>query len=140
MSELKKNAKGRDYREILGKTSVPDVCREWKPGDSAKPTMIKVVASPDAKPGKYDLGLLELKVIDRVLPPAKDWKYFIDLWQHPWAVSRYFGVEPFSPEHYAKMEPIYRALADCGFRSADPCKLDFAAFRRGVEEFVNSEH
>lgn len=27
-----------------------------------------------------------------------------------------------------------------GFRSADPCKLDFAAFRRGVEEFVNSEH
>ena len=114
MSELKKNEKGRDYREILGKTSVPDVCREWKPGDAAKPTIVKVIASSDAKPGKYDLGPLELKVIDRVLPPAKDWKYFLDLWQHPWAVSRYFGVEPFSPEHYAKMEPIYRALADCG--------------------------
>ena len=86
MSELKKNSKNRDYREILGKTSVADVCREWKPGDSAKPTMIKVVASPDAKPGTYDLGPLELKVIDRVLPPAKEWKYFLDLWQHPWAV------------------------------------------------------
>ena len=124
MSELKKNAKGRDYREILGKTSVPDVCREWKPGDAAKPTMIKVVASPDAKPGKRDLGLIELKVIDRVLPPAKDWKYFLDLWQHPWAVSRYFGVEPFSPEHYAKMEPIYRALADCGCKALTVTLLD----------------
>ena len=124
MSELKKNAKGRDYREILGKTSVPDVCREWKPGDAAKPTMIKVVASPDAKPGKYDLGPLELKVIDRVLPPAKDWKYFLDLWQHPWAVSRYFGVEPFSSEHYAKMAPIYRALADCGCKALTVTLLD----------------
>ena len=133
MSELKKNAKGRDYREILGKTSVPDVCREWKPGDAAKPTMIKVVASPDAKPGKrvFELepsgengDLFTLTVIDRVLPPAKDWKYFLDLWQHPWAVSRYFGVKPFSPEHYAKMEPIYRALADCGCKALTVTLLD----------------
>ncbi len=124
MSELKKNAKGRDCREILGKASVADICREWKPGDSAKPTMIKVVASPDAKSGTYDLGPLELKVIDRVLPPAKDWKYFLDLWQHPWAVSRYFNVEPFSTEHYAKMEPIWRNLAECGCKALTVTLLD----------------
>ena len=57
MSELKKNKKNRDYREILGKASVADVCREWKPGDAAKPTMVKIVASPDAKPGKRLLKL-----------------------------------------------------------------------------------
>ena len=124
MSELKKNAKNRDYREILGKASVADICREWKPGDAAKPTMVKVVVSPDAKPGKYDFGPLELKVIDRVLPPAKDWKYFLDLWQHPWAVSRYFGVAPFSPEHYAKMEPVWRALAECGCKALTVTLLD----------------
>ena len=133
MSELKKNAKGRDCREILGKASVPDVCREWKPGDAAKPTMIKVVASPDAKPGKRLVeleasgekgDLFALTVVDRVLPPAKDWKYFLDLWQHPWAVSRYFNVEPFSKEHYAKMEPIWRNLAECGCKALTVTLLD----------------
>ena len=133
MSELKKNKKNRDYREILGKASVADICREWKPGDVAKPTMIKVVASPDAKPGKciFEIepsdengDLFMLTVVDRVLPPAKDWKYFLDLWQHPWAVSRYFNVEPFSKEHFAKMEPIWRALADCGCKALTVTLLD----------------
>ena len=133
MSELKKNKKNRDYREILGKASVADVCREWKPGDAAKPTMIKIVAAPDAKPVKRLVGLdpsgengdkFVLTVVDRVLPPAKDWKYFLDLWQHPWAVSRYFKVEPFSKEHYAKMEPIWRALADCGCKALTVTLLD----------------
>ena len=74
---------------IIGKGSVPDVCRPWKKGE--KPSMIKVVANPEAKPGKRifnlgESGNFELTVVDRVLPPAKDWKYFLDLWQHPWAV------------------------------------------------------
>ena len=122
--ERYKDDEGKTKARITGKGSVPDVCREWKPGDAAKPTMVKVAVSPDAKPGKYDFGPLELKVIDRVLPPAKDWKYFLDLWQHPWAVSRYFGVKPFSPEHYAKMEPVWRALAECGCKALTVTLLD----------------
>ena len=122
LSDLKKNKEGKWYREITGKTSVPDVCRPWKKGDKA--TMVKVVAKPDAKPGKRTYGNLELTVVDRVLPPAKDWKYFLDLWQHPWAVSRYFDVKPFSKEHYAKMEPIWRALAECGCKALTVTLLD----------------
>ena len=133
LSELKKNEKGKAYRKITGKGSVPDVCKEWKSGDKAKPTMIKVTVKPDAKPAKrvFELcgtgeesGCFALNVVDRVLPPAKEWKYFLDLWQHPWAVSRYFNVKPFSREHYARMEPIWRALADCGCKALTVTLLD----------------
>ncbi len=99
----------------------PDVYRE----DGLRPpTVVRVTAAPDAKPGIYSFGPLEVSVSDRVLPPAKEWKYFLDLWQHPWAVSRYFGVKPFSKEHYAKMEPIYRALAESGCKALTTTLLD----------------
>ena len=99
----------------------PDVYRE----DGCRaPTVARVTVAPDASPGVYSFGPLAVTVADHVLPPAKDWKYFLDLWQHPWAVSRYFNVEPFSKEHYAKMEPIYRALAACGCKALTTTLLD----------------
>ena len=93
-------------------------------GTGKTPTACKITVAADAKPGKYKFGPLEVTVIDRVLPPAKDWKYFLDLWQHPWAVSRYFNVEPFSKEHYEKMEPIWRNLAECGCKALTVTLLD----------------
>ena len=74
----------------------------------------EVTVAPDAAPGSYDLGPFTLRIVERVLPPAKDWKYHLDLWQHPWAVARYHGVKPFSPEHYAKMKPLWERLAASG--------------------------
>ncbi len=94
-------------------------CEEMK-----VPTVARITAAADAKPGIYNFGPLKVTVLNRVLPPAKDWKYFLDLWQHPWAVSRYFNVEPFSKEHYAKMEPIYRTLAECGCKALTTTLLD----------------
>ena len=73
-----------------------------------------ITAAADAKPGEYRMGQLVVKVLDRVLPPPREWKYFLDLWQHPWAVARVRGVKPFSPEHYAAMEPLWKMLADAG--------------------------
>ena len=107
----------------------PDVYREIPvgsrvPRDRNLPTVCKITAGADAKPGKYTFGPLEVTVIDRVLPPAKEWKYFLDLWQHPWAVARFFGVKPFSKEHYAKMKPVWRALADCGCKALTVTLLD----------------
>ena len=104
----------------------PDVYREIPSGQtSAKtPTVCRVTALPGAKPGIRRFGAFEVTVVDRVLPPAKDWKYFLDLWQHPWAVSRFFGAEPFSKAHYAKMEPIWRALAECGCKALTVTLLD----------------
>ena len=112
----------------------PDVYREWgillrqgcggQAGNGKVPTVVRITAAADAKPGIYNFGPLEVTVLNRVLPPAKDWKYFLDLWQHPWAVSRYFKVKPFSKEHYAKMEPIYRTLAECGCKALTTTLLD----------------
>ena len=58
-----------------------------------------ITAAADAKPGVHKLGQLEVNVVDRVLPPAREWKYFLDLWQHPWAVARTSGSGPFSDAH-----------------------------------------
>ena len=59
---------------------------------------------------------VRLKVVDRTLPAYKDRKFFLDLWQHPWNVARYYGVKPFSDEHFAQLEPLYRELARAGQR------------------------
>ena len=104
----------------------PDVYREIPVGGTGakKPTVCRITASANAKPGKYRFGALDVIVVDRVLPPASEWKYFLDLWQHPWAVSRYFNVKPFSKEHYAKMKPIWTALAECGCKALTVTLLD----------------
>ena len=76
--------------------------------------IVEINVPPDAKPGVYRCGMMDVRIIDRVLPPAKDWKFFLDLWQHPWAVARYFDVKPFSMAHYAAMRPVYETLATAG--------------------------
>ena len=83
-----------------------------------------VAAAADAKPGEYDFGQLKVKVLDRVLPPPREWRYFLDVWQHPWSVARVNGVKPFSPEHYAAMEPLWRMLADAGQKTLTVTLVD----------------
>ena len=76
--------------------------------------VVEVSVPADAKPGIYKRGMMEVTVEDKVLPPAKEWKYYLDLWQHPWAVARYHHVKPFSKQHYAAMRPVYELLATAG--------------------------
>ena len=85
---------------------------------------VEVTAAEDVKPGVYDIGNLRVTVVDRVLPPAKEWKYYLDLWQHPWAVARYFDVKPFSQKHYAKMRPLWTLLAGAGQKVLTTTLLD----------------
>ena len=86
---------------------------KWNSDDDG-PRVVEVSVPADAKPGVYSCGMMNIRVVARVLPPAKEWKYFLDLWQHPWAVSRYHDVKPFSKKHYAKMRPVYELLASAG--------------------------
>lgn len=81
------------------------------------PIIAEVTAAPGMKAGVYQSGQITIEVIDRVLPPAKDWQYHLDLWQHPWAVARQAGVKPFSKEHYAAMRPLWELLATAGQKS-----------------------
>ena len=97
------------------------------PPNGFRPVWLTVTVPASAKAGLYRGTLtvtgtggkavafpLELEVLKAKLPDPKEWSFFLDLWQHPWAVARYHGVKPFSPEHYRFMEPIYRELANAG--------------------------
>ena len=88
----------------------------------------QVTASAEVAAGVYDLTFngerVKVRVVDRTLPPVAERRYFLDLWQHPWAVARYFGVRPFSAEHYARMRPLWRQLAAAGQRTITATILD----------------
>lgn len=56
----------------------------------------------------------QVQVLDRTLPPASDWKFHLDLWQSPYAVSRMYNVKEWSPAHFAAMKPYMQMLADAG--------------------------
>lgn len=68
------------------------------------------------KAGGATLGKLKLNLLvkDRTLPPPSEWAFHLDLWQNPYAVSRYYGVEPFSREHFDLMRPLMKLYADAG--------------------------
>ena len=92
--------------------------------DFAAPALCRVAVKSDAKAGVRDFGPLHVKVVDRVLPPAKEWKYYLDLWQHPWAVARQAKVEPFTPAHYKEMAKVLGTLAECGQKTITATLVD----------------
>ncbi|NGY37761.1 DUF4091 domain-containing protein [Flavobacterium sp. XN-5] len=96
-------------------------------GQEARPIWITIDIPENAVAGSYNsiftLNIedqekkqfnLNLKVVDKVLPAATNWKFHLDLWQNPYAVSRFHDVKPWSPEHIALLKPIMKRLADAG--------------------------
>ena len=57
---------------------------------------------------------LTVDVKNRVLPTPSEWAFHLDLWQNPYAVARYYNVEPFSKEHFDYMRPLMKLYADAG--------------------------
>lgn len=113
-----KSEESRQFASCLDKV-------EWDGGKGVH-KWIEITAAPDLKPGWHYVGNLQIKVIDRLMPPPEKWKYFLDLWQHPWAVSRFYGVKPFSKEHYAKMKPLWKLLGSAGCKVLTCTILDKA--------------
>ena len=95
---------------------------EW--GAVGAPCVAEISVPRTAKPGLYKWGLMDIRVIDRELPPAREWKYYLDLWQHPWAVARVSRTRPFSREHYEAMRPIWELLATAGQKTLTVTLLD----------------
>lgn len=96
-------------------------------GGNIQTVWVTVEVPRDAKPGIYrgEVSLrgtgmvrrrlpLEVEVVDRELPKPSEWKFHLDLWQNPYSVARYHGVELWSEEHFKLMEPVMRRLADAG--------------------------
>jgi hypothetical protein len=55
-----------------------------------------------------------IQVIDKIIPPATNWKFHLDMWQNPYALARFHKVKPWSPEHFELLKPIMKRLAEAG--------------------------
>lgn len=120
--------------DILLKQDVRDSSRTVP---SAVYAEIKVPA--DAKPGKYDVTVklfssfynesevlvdtatVPLYVYNYMMPDARDWKIYIDLWQHNSNIARHYDVRLWSDEHFAVMEKVVKSLAQLGQKSITVC-------------------
>ena len=107
-----KEVKYRANRHKLVYSSVADKV-EWN-GWKEGARVVEISAPADMKAGVYKCGMLDIRVVDRVLPPPSEWKYVLDLWQHPWAIARAANVKPFTPEYYKAARPVYETLATAG--------------------------
>jgi len=95
--------------------------------NTLRPVWITIDVPAGADPGDYSGSVrvsargtravelpLELKVFDLELPGASGWGYHLDLWQNPFAVARYYGVAPWSEEHWSLLPPYLEMLAGAG--------------------------
>ena len=57
---------------------------------------------------------LNINVDSRQLPEPKDYTFYMDMWQQPYAISRYNNVKPWSKEHFKLLEPYADMLARMG--------------------------
>jgi len=93
--------------------------------NTTQPLWISIKTPRDAKTGLYTGTItviadkeyrlkVSLNVINRVLPPPGQWKYDLDLWQHPASIARVHNVPLWSDAHFAAMKKYYTMLANAG--------------------------
>src|SRR3546814_19602761 len=95
---------------------------------TVRPIWIEIQVPRDEAPGQYTATVtfenqsdaevspltLRLTVREHTLPAPSEWAFHLDLWQNPFAESRVYGVENWSPEHFEAMNPSMEMLADAG--------------------------
>jgi hypothetical protein len=94
---------------------------------SVRPVWITVDVPDSAVAGTYSSDIkvfaqgkrlatlqIEFEVAPKTLPPASQWSYHLDLWQHPSAVARAQNLKLWSDEHFEALRPVMKMLADAG--------------------------
>ncbi len=99
--------------DMAAKTVRPVWVSANVPADAA-PGMYRGTLTAKASGGKQVAFDLILEVLPLTLPAPKDWSFYLDLWQNPYALARYHHVKPFSDEHLALMRPHLKLLANAG--------------------------
>lgn len=129
------NQPGRDYADNgRNRQEVSDVLLGDAPvsvdAKSLQNVFVKVNVPKDAKAGTYTskisvsaAGMAEpleftytLKVQDAQLPDPSEFEnsFDIELWQYPYTSAEYYGVEPFSAEHFEILKPIMALYKQLG--------------------------
>lgn len=55
-----------------------------------------------------------LEVLNMTAPEPHDYQFDIELWQYPYRVADYYGVEPFSQEHFDILRPHLEKYRELG--------------------------
>lgn len=119
--------KPEDFSVSLSPDILDNIDKFDMDSNSTRPVWLTIKVPRNANAGIYSCKLylyaekinpkvfnLKLEVLSFVLPPASEWEFHLDLWQHPYAVARMYGVEVWSEEHWELMQPLMRILADAG--------------------------
>lgn len=105
-------------------------------GPGTRPVWISIDIPSDAVPGIYEgvvsrkspsgreRHLITLEVQDKILPSPSEWSFQLDLWQNPFAVSRFHGVELWSEEHFELLKPLLKMLGDAGQKCITTTLID----------------
>lgn len=133
--ELNKDGKGgcgfrksSDYDSTLVADPIDHLTTSLSiPSQSTQANWISISVPQDAQAGNYTGTVtlkdgtevlatlkLNLTVKDHVLPTPNKWTFHLDLWQNPYAVARYYNVEPFTQAHFDLMRPLMKLYADAG--------------------------
>ncbi|MDB6093241.1 MAG: coagulation factor 5/8 type domain protein [Verrucomicrobia bacterium] len=115
-------ADGQLVGDVLDDTERIDL-----PAGSYRALWLTVATPREAVPGKYSGTLtvradeaepkvfpVTLEILPATLPAPEDWKFHLDIWQHPWSIARWHGVKPWSDAHFAVMRPYLTELARAG--------------------------
>lgn len=95
--------------------------------NSVQSVWVEMNIPSDAKAGIYT-GTLKVKgdgveeltfnysleVLDVTMPNSMDYEFDMELWQYPYSSAEYYGVEPFSEEHFAILTPIMTKYKELG--------------------------
>jgi hypothetical protein len=94
---------------------------------SVRPVWITIDVPADAAAGSYRGNIevyargkrpetltVALEVAPETLPPASQWRYHLDLWQHPAAVARTQNLKVWSDAHFDALRPVMTMLANAG--------------------------
>lgn len=124
-----------DHPTNLIQWLVPDVIDHDKPhavpAMETRPVWCSIEVPRNIEAGAYTTTLevvnesgtvlktlsLTIHVNTRSLPEVADQKFHLDLWQQPYAVSRYYDVPRWSDEHIEALRPYLEALGRAGQRT-----------------------
>lgn len=93
--------------------------------NTVQPVWLSVEVPAHASGGKYSGTVtvnadkkyvlkITVEVLNKVLPPASQWKYDFDIWQYPAPIARIHDVPLWSEEHFRLMKPYFTYLANAG--------------------------
>ncbi len=103
--------------------------------NTVQPVWLSVKVPADVPSGKYTGSFtinangrhilkLSVTVGNHLLPPPRDWKFDLDLWQNPDPVAKVHDVGLWSDEHFRLMRPYYTMLANAGQKSITAFIID----------------